>query len=493
MLYQYQHPLPSGENNPYAHAPASGVPIALPAGPPPVNPASHPGYGPPPIPGQPIGQPQGSFPPPQHYDQHQYYPPAGPPPGHAQGYPPPPGPPPSHGQAPYYPSPAAPPPGHSQYPPGPHQQQYAPQNYSPYPPLPPPGAPGIPQPYYTAQPDPLWYLGTPIPDPFAPPGHHVVPGYDATADAEAIRKATKGFGTNDAMLISTLVPLSAVKVQALAHKFVSMYGKTFVDVLDSETSGYFKKAIHAIATGPLMWDAELIRGALSGVGTKEEVLTELILGRPSSEIRLLISAYRHKFNRDLVKDVKDDLSAKTERLFVMALTANRPPDSIPVNYEAVARDVQALYEAGQGKIGTDQMTFCEILITRSQPHITAVTGEYGKKYRSLSKVIKREFSGHMKSGFLHIVEGAKPKRDGKGIWRDAKLIDKAMVGFGTRDNELVWRMVRALWDPTRMAGIRDAYLARTRKTLESRLADETSGSYKKLMLALASPNGPVKN
>jgi annexin A7/11 len=47
----------------------------------------------------------------------------------------------------------------------------------------------------------------------------------------------------------------------------------------------------------------------------------------------------------------------------------------------------------------------------------------------------------MRVAFLHIIEGAKPKRDGQGIWRDAKLIDKAMVGFGTKDTELVYRFV----------------------------------------------------
>ncbi|KAF8064858.1 hypothetical protein FPV67DRAFT_1500437 [Lyophyllum atratum] len=479
----YQPHQPHG-NSPYANAPAPGVPIGLPVGPPPVNPASHPGYGPPPIPGQPIGgyQPQGSYQyapppgPPQNYGQPQYLPPTGPPPGHGQPYPPPMRPSHGHGQPQYYPPPPGGPPGHTPTIPRILRQ--------------PP--PGVPQPHYLPQADPLWYLGTPIPDPFAHPGQHVVPGYDPTADAEAIRKATKGFGTNDGMLISTLVPLSAVKMEAMAQKFVTTYGKTLVDVLDSETSGHFKKGIHALAVGPLAWDAELIRGALAGLGTKEEILTELILGRSSAEIRLLISAYRYKFSRDLVKEVKDDLSGKTERMFVMALTANRPPDSTPVNHDAVVKDVDALYQAGQGKIGTDQMVFCEVLINRSQPHITAVIGEYGKRYRSLSKVIKSEFSGHMKAGFLHIVHGAKPKRDKTGIWRDAKLVDKAMVGFGTRDNELVWRMVRGHWDPMRMAAMRDAYLARTRKTLESRLADETSGSYKKLMLALANSGGPVK-
>lgn len=295
------------------------------------------------------------------------------------------------------------------------------------------------------------------------------------------------------MLISTLVPLSAVKVEALVQKFMTMYNKTLVDVLNSGTSGHFKKGIHALATGPLAWDAELVHEAVAGLGTTEEILTEVILGRPNAEIRLLIAAFRLKYGRDLVKEVKGDLSGKTERMFAMALAANRPPDSMPVNYEAVARDVGALYDAAQGiiGIGTDQLTFCDVLINRSQPHITAVIGEYGKKHKSLSKVIKSKFFGHMKAGFLHIVHGAKPKRDGTGIWRDAKLLDKAMVGLGTRDKELVWRMVRAHWDPTRMAAIKEAYLARTRKPLEKRLADETSGSYKKLMLALA--NDLVKN
>lgn len=45
----------------------------------------------------------------------------------------------------------------------------------------------------------------------------------------------------------------------------------------------------------------------------------------------------------------------------------------------------------------------------------------------------------MRTSLLFAVEGVKPKRDRKGIWRDAKMIDKAMVGLGTRDKQLVYR------------------------------------------------------
>ena len=42
------------------------------------------------------------------------------------------------------------------------------------------------------------------------------------------------------------------------------------------------------------------------------------------------------------------------------------------------------------------------------------------------------------------MHGAKSKRDGQGIWRDAKLIEKSMAGLGTRDTQLIYRFVLLL-------------------------------------------------
>ncbi len=74
----------------------------------------------------------------------------------------------------------------------------------------------------------------------------------------------------------------------------------------------------------------------------------------------------------------------------MALAASRPPDHFPVNHQQVESDVQALYKAGTGKIGTDevnllapdfalfltvwifQIAFFDILVNRSTPHLTAL-------------------------------------------------------------------------------------------------------------------------
>ena len=42
-------------------------------------------------------------------------------------------------------------------------------------------------------------------------------------------------------------------------------------------------------------------------------------------------------------------------VFMMALSASPPPDTDPVDQQQVMQDVDALYKAGQGRIGTDEV------------------------------------------------------------------------------------------------------------------------------------------
>jgi len=107
----------------------------------------------------------------------------------------------------------------------------------------------------------------------------------------------------------------------------------------------------------------------------------------------------------------------------------------------------------------------------------------------------------MEDSLLYIMHGAKSKRDGQGIWRDAKLLEKSMAGLGTKDMQLIYRfvglffflftnalffnrLVRAHWDPKRLEAIKDAYKRRYGKPLEGRVKGETSGDYQKLLVAI---------
>ncbi|KAL0062081.1 hypothetical protein AAF712_011081 [Marasmius tenuissimus] len=94
----------------------------------------------------------------------------------------------------------------------------------------------------------------------------------------------------------------------------------------------------------------------------------------------------------------------------------------------------------------------------------------------------------MRDVLLYYVNGASHKHinEGYGVWRDAKLLEATMKGFGTRDSDLLRRIVRLRWDKPRFQAVKNAYHKKYKKSLESRVAGETSGDFKKILLALLS-------
>jgi len=119
------------------------------------------------------------------------------------------------------------------------------------------------------------------------------------------------------------------------------------------------------ALGPLGGDIYLLERACKGAGTHEDLLSEVLLGRSNEEIFLLKEGFKRVYNKDLVKTVQGELSMKTERsvllvynddkltsrMFNMALSGQRDENPY-VDQQRVQQDVEALYRAGQGKIGT---------------------------------------------------------------------------------------------------------------------------------------------
>ncbi|KAF2721094.1 putative annexin [Polychaeton citri CBS 116435] len=297
--------------------------------------------------------------------------------------------------------------------------------------------------------------------------------------ADELRKAMKGFGTNENVLIQTLAPLDAIQIENVKRAFRQRHNRDLYRDIKSETSGYFRDGLLAIVRGPLEQDCVVLRDAVEGLGTKESALNEVLLARTNADLNAIKQHYRHMFKDTVEEVVRKDLSMKTERLFDMVMAACRNEESSPAFPNEIERDVEALYFATEGKTGTDQMTVCQILSSRSNGQIRAIAHAYEHKYhRKLQAVIKKEFSGHMEEALLFMLNAAVDPAK-----HDADLLEESMKGMGTKDAALVRRIVMIHWDKARLHSCKQAYAAIYKQSLAKRIRGETRGDYEKLMVA----------
>ncbi|CAG8266240.1 unnamed protein product [Penicillium salamii] len=412
-------------------------------------------------PHQPYGAPQGHYPPQGQYPPQQGgFPPQGhygaPPQQGHYGAPSPqppagyhaPSPQPPYGHAP----PNQPPPGAHGYPP----QGQAPGGYGPpggYPPQPPQVIPSRPS---------LGYIpGTLAPGDFRP-------------QADALRKAMKGFGTDEKALIAVLAPLDPLQVAAVRDTFSKHLGRDLVKDVKSETSGYFEQGLISVINGPLLHDVESVHSAIDGAGTKEWLLNDILLGRSNADLNAIRTAYEIRYGRSLSRDVESDLSFGTSDLFATALRAARHEESAPVNPQTIEADVRCL----QGPKNVKEV--CAIFARSSDAEIRAINQTFQSRYNtSLEKHIEKEFSGHMEDALLHMLRTATDP-----AMRDAMLLEDCMSGMGTKDERLVVRAVRTHWDRNHKETVKRAYYHKFGKPLVERVRGETSGDYGRLMVAL---------
>ncbi|KAF2014663.1 Annexin [Aaosphaeria arxii CBS 175.79] len=438
--------------------------------PPPVPP--HPnqqyqqGYGAPP-PQQGWGQP-----PPQHqpYGQQGY---GAPPPAQGQwGQPPPPqnqqwGPPQPYGQQQGYGQPP-PPQGQWGQPPPPQNQQWG---------APPPGQFNAPPPgQYGA------------PPPSGPPTQPSL-GYDLNmlhntrlpmnAEAEGLRKAMKGMGTDEKALIRILAKLDPVQANSVREDFHRMYQRDLTADIKSETSGYFEKGLVAIVRGPLFNDVHALRDAMKGIGTKENVLNDVLVGRSNADINAIKTQYQNTFSRSLESDLRSDLSAATEQMFVMIISARRNEDSVPVIPQQIQQDVTDLQASFGNMVTKNPVQACQILTSRNDAQLRAIAHEYQSKFsKPLVDALKSTFSGHMEDALILLVARAYSRAAS-----DAKQLEDAMAGMGTKDELLVQRIIRAHWNRDHIRQVGIEYQKLYKRDLISRLKGEIRGDYLRLMTA----------
>jgi annexin A7/11 len=185
-------------------------------------------------------------------------------------------------------------------------------------------------------------------------------------------------------------------------------------------------------------DAYAVNKAVRGIGTNEDLLDEVLIGRSNADLNAIKSKFKQVYGKDMTKEILDDLSGDTKTMYTYILAAQRAEESAPCIPHEIDQKVDRLQNATRGQmVGTNEEVVCQILAYSSDGQIRAMMHRYQEKYKTpFDKVIRSQtaIGKHMQHALLLMIA-----RGVDRVKSDADDLQQAMKGGGTSDKLLINR------------------------------------------------------
>ena len=298
------------------------------------------------------------------------------------------------------------------------------------------------------------------------------------ADAEALRNAMKGFGTDEEALIKIVANRTNQQRMAIKDAYKTAYGRDLISDLKSELRGKLEDAMIALFTEPIEYDCDSLKNAMKGAGTDEDSLIEIITSRPNWMLNKIKQKYKEKYKKDLESAIKSETSGDLQRLLISILQCKRSENNNPNQAECEAQ-AKELFDAGEAKWGTDSAVFNKIFTGCSPVEIACIAREYHKiAGHTILDAINKEFSGNAKKALRSIVYATISPSE-----YFATRVKDAIKGFGTNDHLLIRVLVTR--DEIDMPQIKQYYKQLYGKDMLDAIKGDCSGAYRDLLIELA--------
>jgi hypothetical protein len=297
------------------------------------------------------------------------------------------------------------------------------------------------------------------------------------SDATILRESMKGTGTEEETIIKLTAKRSNAQRMKIRETYKGAFGRDLVEDLESELGGNMKKLVMSMYRDPVEFDTVELYTAVQGGGTDEDCISEIIGSRSNFRLGEIKKRFQQMYGEELEQRIKDETSSDYEKLLVSLLQCKRD-ESNKVDASLVQKDVQDLYNAGEGKWGTDEEIFNRIFVLRNPTHLYTVNKEYSKAHgKSLIDVVESEFNGKIEILLRTILQS---KINPEEYFADR--IRYACKGMGTYDSILVRSLVTI--DEVFLKGVKEIYLTKYHMSLEAQIKDECSGDYQEMLLEL---------
>ena len=238
-----------------------------------------------------------------------------------------------------------------------------------------------------------------------------------------------------------------------------------------------------IAQNLLDQDCQVLRAAMKGLGTDEKTIINVLTSRPNAHRYMLKHRYKALLGRDLIKDLKSELSGHFEDVCIALLESP---------YEL---DCRSLYEA-MARLGTNEATLIEIVATRPTHQLYQDKILFQKLYgKDLVRYVESETSGHFRKVLVAMLQCQRHENDYPintlELRSEAqRLYSAGAARWGT--DESVFTQIFATRSQVEIAAIAKFYQEIAGVDLYTSLRKEFSGNVEKLLKAIfhASINAP---
>uniref|UniRef100_A0A914I0P8 Annexin n=1 Tax=Globodera rostochiensis TaxID=31243 RepID=A0A914I0P8_GLORO len=220
--------------------------------------------------------------------------------------------------------------------------------------------------------------------------------------------------------------------------------------------------------------AELLRKAMKGLGCDKGKVIQALVNCSNSQRQEVIRAFKQMYGKDLIQDLRSELSGDFEDL-ILAL----------MEHPAVC-DAAQLRRAMQG-LGTKEHVLIEIMTTRTNAQIRAIKMAYRQMFHTdLEHDIVGDTSGYFRRLLISLCSGARDEnmhtdparasQDAQRLWRAGE------ARLGT--DEIAFNSVLAAQNFAQLRLVFEEYQRQHGHSIEQAIANEFSGDIRDANLAL---------
>jgi hypothetical protein len=292
---------------------------------------------------------------------------------------------------------------------------------------------------------------------------------DPRADAAILHKAFKGAGTDEDAVIQILAHRSKSQLESIDHEYrtQSSSGTSLQHAVEKELSGSFQQLAVGVVTPVLEFKKRVLKEAVKGLGTRESTLIDVLTQSTNDEVRDIAK------DADLYKAILDDISGDFKKVIVTCFRGERPHHAI--SGQEADELAHAFYKAGEGKIGTDESKYIDIIGKHSLQALRQVDEVYKAKHKhGLIKAVESETSGDLKHSLVSLLKSPEE--------HFADRLHGAIAGLGTDERVLIY--VFSILDKESLREVANIYKLKHKESLGDAIKGDTSFNFRKLLLQL---------